>query len=97
MSRRSLVVIIRVFPIRRRSMERGRGIIVPVAVLGDPLLFRSDVVLGSLGGDQTLILHYFFLTRTGFLGIDMGLIHTLLIINLEAEDLLELSLNPLGP
>jgi len=33
----------------RRGTERGGGVIIPVAMLGDPLVFRGDVVLGALG------------------------------------------------
>src|SRR4051812_34944986 len=67
-----------------------------MAVLRDPLVFRGDVGLGPLGDGQTLGCHHFLLPSTGFLGIHMRLIHALLVVNLEAEDLLEHDLHPFG-
>src|SRR4051812_5682779 len=74
--RRSLIIIINVVPctMRWRGTEGGGGIIFLVAVLGDPLVFWGNVVLGALGSSQSLSLQHFLLTSTCLLGIDMSLV-----------------------
>src|SRR4051812_28801363 len=65
-------------PHRGWSVVRGRYIIIPMAVLGDPLVFRGDVGLGPLEDGQSLSCHHVLLQSTSFLGIHMSLIHALL-------------------